>query len=148
MKTVEHKLKSNPAKTVTIPESLVNGANRFIMETLKADGPNDLSTRIQKYGELKDYPIFSEALRLRSYLVKGQWCGVPEFLKTEDSLYLKFCLYNMYDLVEKGKLIEHNEEEHNGLLNMMIPIMNTLRSLENVDDVKKTSGDYFGEGKE
>jgi hypothetical protein len=80
--------------------------------------------------------------------VKGQWCGVPEFLKTEDSLYLKFCLYNMYDLVEKGKLIEHNEEEHNGLLNMMIPIMNTLRSLENVDDVKKTSGDYFGEGKE
>ena len=73
---------------------------------------------------------------------------VQEFLKTEDSLYLKFCLYNMYDLVEKGKLIEHNEEEHNGLLNMMIPIMNTLRSLENVDDVKKTSGDYFGEGKE
>ena len=135
MKTVEHKLKSNPAKTVTIPESLVNGANRFIMETLKADGPNDLSTRIQKYGELKDYPIFSEALRLNS-LHNRRFGKISEFLEKGDTLYLKFCLYNMYDLVKESNKVEHNEEEHNGLLNMMIPIMNTIRSLEDVEKEK------------
>jgi len=149
MKTFEYRLKSNPnGKPVMIPQAFANDAVKIVDDTIQANDSHDLSERIHKYCKSNNYPIFSESLRLRSYLVKGQWCGVPEFLKTEDSLYLKFCLYNMYDLVEKGKLIEHNEEEHNGLLNMMIPIMNTLRSLENVDDVKKTSGDYFGEGKE
>ena len=134
METISYKLKSNTEKTLTIPQSLVDGAKRLMADTLKADDANDLALRIQKYDELKHYPILSEALRLRSYLVKGQWCGRQEFLKTEDSLYLKYCLYNMYDLVKESKKIEHNEDEHNGLLNMMIPIMNTIRSLEEVDD--------------
>ena len=136
MKTKAYILKSAPLeKPVMVPQAFANDAVTIVDDTLKANDANDLSDRINKYPMSNKYPIFSEALRLRSYLVKGQWCGAPEFLRNMDTLYLKSCLYNMYDLVEKGKLVEHNEEEHNGLLNMMIPIMNTLRGLENVDDL-------------
>lgn len=138
IETKEYILKSNPyGEPVIVPEEFAKDARKIVDETIDTDNVQDLKDKMQKYNKSNHYSVFTEALRLRSYLVKGQWCGAPEFLRTEDALYLKFCLYNMYDLVKESNKVEYNEEEHNGLLNMIIPIMNTLRSLEDVEDGRK-----------
>jgi hypothetical protein len=131
MKTTLYRLKSNYEEAVTIPESLADGANKLIEDSVKANDANDLTSRIQKYDKLKNYPIFSDALKFNVCFDKNFGEG-PDLLRKGDILYLRYVLYNMYDMVKESKKAEHNEEEHNELLNIMLPIMNIIRSLEDI----------------